>query len=73
MASGHSKNMFTQNLKFLTPPPFFVLVFSLLPLHVPPPFQCTFTLLTYHPNQKKFRNAYEFSNEKLMSENREKN
>ena len=53
MASGHSKNMFTQNFQFLTPPPFFVLVFSLLPLHVPPSLSMNFHFIDLPPQSKK--------------------
>ena len=35
--------------------------------------QCTLILLSYHLSQKMLCDAYEFSNEKLVSENREKN
>ena len=68
MARGHSKSMFTQNFRFLTccPP-----CLSLLLLHIPT--QCTLTLLSYDPSQKKLSDAYQFLNEKSVSENREKN
>ena len=69
MARGHSESMFTQNFKFLTPSP---LVGSCSFYMYPHP-QCTFTVLSYHPSQKKFGDDYEFSNEKSVSENREKN
>ena len=35
--------------------------------------QCTLILLSYHPFQKMFCDTYEFSNEKSVGENREKN
>ena len=71
MARGHSKIMFAQNLKFFT---LFPPCLSLLLLHVPlHPLQCNFILLSYHHSQKTFCNAYEFSNEKSVSESREKN
>ena len=60
--------MFVRNVLFLTPP-----LFRPCFLTCASP-QRTFALVSYpSPSQKKFCFAYEFSNEKLGSEKREKN
>ena len=69
---SHSKSTFGRNFQFFTPPPSFPPCSSLFVLHVPPPS----TYVRFRelpPSQKKFLDAYKFSNEKLGSKNREKN
>ena len=68
---GHSKCTFARNFQLLTPSP--------LALFLPVIFTCTtaqrkFVLVSYPlpPLKKKFRDVYEFSNEKSRSEKREK-
>ena len=59
MAMGHSKSMFARNLNFGPPPPLFI------PVH--------FTCIPY-PSTYVYSicDAYEFSNEKSVIENRKK-
>ena len=69
MAIGHSKSMFALNFKFFTPSPLVRPCYFYM-------YPSLNVLLFYRvttPLKKKFCDAYEFSNEKLVSENREKN
>ena len=72
---GHSKRTFAQNFQFLTPPPPFLVPvrFTCTPSSSSPPKYVRFSEITPPLLSKKFRDVYEFSNEKSGSEKREKN